>query len=95
MKAMDNHQQDSISIKEQIDHAKFIEKVTSKLKEQGYQAGIILSVYPEDKKEVKVVVRTETKDKETASQVIVQTIDEVAKENKLGGVSTTVNFPSD
>lgn len=95
MKVMDNHLKTTNRMKEQFDHTKFIEKVIGKLKQKGFQAGIIFSVDPKDKKEVKVVVRTETKDKETASQIIVQTIDEVAKENKFEGFSTTVNFPSD
>jgi len=97
MKVMEKKQQKNegtINMKE-IDQAQLIEKAADKLKENGYQVGFILSIYSENKKEIEAVVRSETKDKEKAIEEITQTIDEIAKENKLGVFNTTVNFPDE
>ncbi|HWI46813.1 MAG TPA: hypothetical protein VNU45_01145 [Rummeliibacillus sp.] len=97
MKVMEKKQQKNegtINMKE-IDQAQLIEKATDKLKENGYQVGFILSIYSENKKEIEAVVRSETKDKKKAIEEITQTIDEIAKENKLGVFNTTVNFPDE
>ncbi|MFJ8262777.1 hypothetical protein ACIQ4I_12615 [Rummeliibacillus sp. NPDC094406] len=97
MKIMEKKQQKNegaINMKE-IEQAQLIEKVTEQLKKKGYQVGFILSIYPENKKEIEAVVRSETKDKEKTIQEITRTIDEIAKENKLGVFNTIVNFPDE
>jgi len=97
MKVMEKYQQnqESSTIKEKINQTKFIEKTTERLNRNGYQVGFILSIYSENQKELEAVVRSEPKDKEKATKEITQTINEIAKENKLGLFNTTVNFPDE
>ncbi|MGG0657663.1 hypothetical protein [Rummeliibacillus pycnus] len=98
MKAMEmkqHNQKTTINMKEKIDQVNFIEKATAQLEKNGYQVGFVLSITSNDQKELKAVVRSQIKDKETAIHEITQMIDDLASENKLGMFTTTVNFPDD